>query len=94
MFKKPTTAVALDQAIENAFNELKNHDCDSEEYAGIVSQLKKLHEMKSDNHKTRPVSYDTLAMIAANLTGIVLVLKFEQTQIVTGRAITLVRKLF
>jgi len=94
MFKKPMTATELDQAIVNAFAELKNHDCDSDEYAAIVSQLKKLYEMKSENHKTRPISYDTLAMIAANLTGIILVLKFEQTQIVTGRALTLVKKLF
>lgn len=92
MFEKPLTAAGLDQAILNVLEEMKGVKPDSEEYAKMVNQLSKLHAMKVADTPKR-VSKDTWANIVANILGIALILNYERTQIVTGRALNFVQKL-
>lgn len=61
------------------------------EYGDMVDQLAKLYKLKEFDTKKR-VSPDTLAIIAGNLTGIVLVLGYERAGVITSRAFNLIGK--
>lgn len=88
---KPVTTTSLDEAIEEALRELKGHDAHTESYAQVVDQITKLHAIK-DNNKPDRVSKDTLALVLGNITGIVMIVGYERTHIVTSKAMLLFGK--
>jgi hypothetical protein len=86
--KKPTQ---LEEAIDKAMQSLDSHSASSEEYAQILDQVAKLHKIKLDEQPDR-VSMDTLAVISANLLGIMLIIRHEHVNVITSRAMNLVIK--
>jgi FixJ family two-component response regulator len=90
MPKRPTEKSGLEQAIDKALNEMKTFSAEEDEYAKIVEQLDKLYALK-ELEKPERVSKDTLATIAANLIGIVLIVGYERTNIVTSKALNFLK---
>lgn len=88
--RKPAENTLADEAIENAYNELKGYDADSEEYAQIIEQIVKMHEMQVKQTPDR-ISKDTLLMVLGNLAGIVVIVGHERAHIVTSKAMSLIR---
>lgn len=88
---RPVRKTALDEVIDNAIRELNGHDADSDGYAKIVAQLTELYAIKSQE-KTDRLSKDTLALVAGNLLGIILIVKHEELHVVTSKAMNLVGK--
>jgi hypothetical protein len=86
--KKPTQ---LEEAIDKAMQSLDSYGASSEEYAQILDQVAKLHKIKLDEQPDR-VSMDTLAVISANLLGIMLIIRHEHVNVITSRAMNLVIK--
>ena len=82
----------LEEAIESAFVELSEHGAVTEEYAQIVNQLEKLHDMKKQETANRVVSPDTLIAAAGNLLGIVVILGYERTHVIATKALGFVLK--
>jgi hypothetical protein len=62
------------------------YDAGSEEYREALDALVKLHKLKEDE-KPKPVSKDTLVIVAANLIGIIMIIKHEHVNVVTSKAI-------
>jgi len=62
------------------------------EYAAMATQYDKLCEAES-RKKERRVSLDTIAIIAANLVGIVLIMHYEQVHVLSSKAVSFVPKL-
>lgn len=94
MFKsKPTPADnALDDAIAKIMSEMSNALSDTERYSAMVKQLSKLHKLKEKSAPAR-VSPDTVLLVAGNLAGILLIVGYEHTNVVTSKAISLLLKL-
>lgn len=93
MFIKPTDEESgLKDAIDTVFSEMAAHSSDSEEYAKMVSQLETLYSLKSIDAPKR-VSPDTLAIVAGNLLGIMLIVGHERANVVTSKALSFVLKL-
>ena len=86
MFPDPE-GLKLNAAIHRAAQELETHDVDSKEYGVILERLGELYEMKRKN-KRPSVSPDTLATIAANLIGIAVIIRHEQFNNITTKALT------
>ena len=84
---------ALDAAIDDLFNELKGFSANEEGYAKAADQLVKLIKLKKETNPSWRVSPDTLALIGANLLGILLILNFERLGVVTSKALGFVGKL-
>jgi len=63
----------------------------SNEYADLMETLTKLTGIKETSSKNR-VSKDTLAVIAGNLAGIVMIIKHEQVHVITSKALGFVMK--
>lgn len=79
----------LEQAIDDAIRYLDPNSEDYQQQVNIVEKLIKLKELDAP----RRVSPDTKAMIAANIVGIILILRYEQGAVVTSKALSIVKKL-
>lgn len=88
---EPTEKSRLDQAIDAIFDEMSDLRSDEEDYATMVNQLTKLYALKEPESKKR-VSPDTLAIVAGNLLGIILIVGHERANVVTSKAIQFVMK--
>lgn len=93
MFNKPRSEEeGLQKAIDELLIEMELHSATSDEYANMADQLSKLYSLKEIDSKKR-VSPDTLAMIAANIAGIVLIVGHERAHVVTSKAVSFIWKL-
>lgn len=94
----------LDEAIDRLLEAMGRADCRSDEYATMVELLSKLYENKKvqdevllkehELDQKRRVSADTILIVTANIVGILLILGYERTGIVTTKALGFVKKLF
>lgn len=75
----------IEKEIDRCLNEMKKFSVETDEYRKAAANLKALYEANANKpHNT--ISRETIALIAANLTGIVLVLYFERTGSVLYKA--------
>ena len=81
----------LEKEIEHLFDALEWCDPTSEDYAIIADNLDRLYKAKG-NEQNRFVSPDTYAIIAGNLVGILLILGYEQINVITTKALGFVIK--
>lgn len=91
-FKREQTPSVLDSVIENLISEMAGYDPGDEVYTKAAANLKVLMEAKAAEPKQPAVSPDTLAVVAANIVGIVMILAFEKNGIITSRAFSLVTR--
>ena len=89
IFKKEKTM--LEKEIEVVLLDMKDMYVDSDEYEVALNHLSILHEINSKEKKWN-VSPDTMAVVAGNLLGIVLILKHEELNIITSKAMSFVIK--
>jgi hypothetical protein len=86
----------LEGAIAKAFAHLDAVQPETNEYAATVDQLTKLYKLREVDHKidsSTRVSKDTLAIVGANLAGIVLILGHERVNVIASKALGFVMKL-
>jgi len=91
-----TSKSDLDVAIARVFEHLAKVQPESKEYADTVDQLNKLYKLREVDHKinsSKSVSKDTLAIVGANLAGIVLILGHERINVIASKALGFVMKL-
>jgi hypothetical protein len=91
-FRKDSEPSQLKALIDVHTRELINNNYDSDEYARRVDQLSKLCKMQETISPTRRVSADTLAIIGANLLGILVIVGYEHMHTITSKAIGFVVK--
>lgn len=92
MFTKSTSDQELDKAVARVLVSMKEDTPGSDGYVAKVDQLVKLHGLKVNITKNH-ISRDTLATIAANLVGIVVILHYERVDVVASKALSFVQKL-
>jgi hypothetical protein len=93
MFKrKSQTDPELDNAIASIYEEMKVLTSDDDAYADMVKQLAALTKLREET-RPRGVSADTLAIIAGNLVTTVLILRHEQVNTISTKAMSFVSKL-
>lgn len=74
----------LDQQIDVVLQEMKSKGVHSDEYPTLMSYLERLYEIKAEE-RPDPVSRDTMALIAGNLMGILLIVAYEQKHVMTSK---------
>lgn len=92
IFKKEKTM--LEKEIEAVLLDMKDMYVGSEEYEVALNHLSTLHEINSKEKKEKKwnVSPDTMAVVAGNLLGIILILKHEELNVITSKAMNFVIK--
>jgi hypothetical protein len=91
-FRKETKPDQLQELIDKHTAELLNNYHDDEEYAHRVDQLSKLCKLQETQSPKFRVSPDTLALIGANLLGIVIVVAYEHAHVITSKAFSSIIK--
>lgn len=85
---KSTERLLLESEIARAIRVLKTYTVGTEEYAKALDHVVTLHKMLVED-KPNQVSKDTMAVVGANLLGIVLVIKHEFVNVISSRAMSL-----
>lgn len=91
MFSKMREPSSIELEMERAVRELKNHPIGSEEYMKTLEVIIKLHKMKEEE-KPSGLSRDTLAIVGANLLGIIMIIRHEHINVITSRAMNMVMR--
>lgn len=81
----------LNKEIDRVLTLMSNADPTSTEYADLTDSLSKLYTLKESSSKNR-LSKDTMAVVAGNLLGIVMIVGHERAHVVTSKAIAFVMK--
>lgn len=79
----------LEKVIDSILGSMSKLEPDSDEYGKMASNLEKLLKAKS-YEKSKVISPDTMLVVIANLIGIVLILKHENVDIITSKALSFV----
>lgn len=90
MFAKSEAMQLLEEEINRNLRELKFHEATSDEYQKRMDRLVALYRMKEEE-KSRFGSKDTLAVVVGNLMGIFMIVKHEHVNVLTSRAMQLIR---
>lgn len=85
MFIKTQTETKLDAEIRSALEELETHDKTSEEYGTLVERIAKLHKLKTEE-RSKPLSPDTVLIVAANIFGILWLTRFERENVIPSKS--------
>jgi hypothetical protein len=91
--KKTIEPTPLDEAIDAIFAEMTKVTSGTKEYAAMADQLVKLMKLRNEIQNSKRLSPDTIATIAANLLGIVMIIGHERASIITTKAFGLLAKL-
>lgn len=92
MFKKAKPAVSLlDIEIERTLKFLRGEQLSTDEYNDALENLIKLENVR-DKQKSSQISKDTIAIVGANLVGILLVIRHEHVNVITSKAMNMVQK--
>lgn len=88
--KEPENA-ALDKVIDALLQDMSITSTDTKEYATLLGHLVTLQKLKETN-SPKPISRDTILVVAGNLAGIVLILAYENSRVITSKALGFVLK--
>lgn len=89
-FFRPKGLKVIDEEIERLANHLASMLPGDKEYAKIAENLKVLCEAR-EKKNDRVISSEMLLTVAANIVGILIVLNFEKTGIITSKAFGFLR---
>jgi hypothetical protein len=81
----------LEMVINDALSSFGEVTIGTPEYTKKVDELTKLYKLKEMNSHGK-VSADTLAIVAGNLLGIVMILSYERAHVITTKALGFVMK--
>jgi hypothetical protein len=81
----------LNKEIDRVLTRMSTIDPTTTEYADLTASLSKLYEFKESTSKNK-LSKDTMAIVAGNLLGIIMIVGHEKAHVVTSKAIGFVLK--
>jgi hypothetical protein len=88
MFQKPTVEkTGLETTIATLISKMADHEGDSEEYTKMVDNLDTLYKLKAEDKPDR-VDRNTIAIVAGNLLGIIIIVGFEKSHVMTSKALS------
>lgn len=81
---KSETATPVDELIDHVLLEMDKEGPQSPEYPALLSNLERLYALR-DKKTPEPISRDSIALIAGNLMGILLIVAYEQKHVMTSK---------
>lgn len=76
----------LEEEFARVLTVLPLNPADSEDYAKLMKSAERIHAMM-DIKKTSPVSRDTLLTVSANILGLLLIIRHEDVNVITSKAL-------
>lgn len=84
IFRKSSPLTEVKQQV---YADMLASDTDSEEYKNLFSHLEKLAVIEAAEGRNH-VSPDTMAIVGANILGILIIVGYEQAHVATSRALS------
>lgn len=84
LFFKDEEKKPVDEQIDAVLIEMGVKGVNADEYSKLMGYLERLNKLKQTN-KLPHVSRDTIALIAGNLLGILLIVAYEQKHVMTSK---------
>lgn len=81
----------LEEEIVSILRKMSYIEPDAQEYEKLTARLETLRGIQ-DVKSERKLKPDTVALVAANILGIVIILGFEQANVITSKALGFVTK--
>jgi hypothetical protein len=81
----------LESELERALTRLRTELPNSEDYPKMLTIVERLHELM-DEEKPSSVSKDVMLTVAANLLGILLIIKHESVNVISSKALSFVMR--
>lgn len=78
------TETPIDKQIACVLKEMSTIGVTSEDYPKMMEYLERLHALRQKESRD-PISRDTIALIAGNLMGILLIVAYEQKHVITSK---------
>lgn len=78
------TSTLVDEQLDAVLTEMQTVGVNSEDYPTMLGYLERLNKIKNEERQ-KPVSRDTIALVAGNLMGILLIVAYEQKHLVTSK---------
>jgi hypothetical protein len=92
--KRPIEPTALEKAIDRLHDDMQTVDPNTEKYSAMADNLIKLYKLREHDTVTRwRPSPDVVLTVAANLIGIVIIIKHEEVNVISSKALGFVKKL-
>lgn len=83
-FFKSEVPTMVDGLIDELLDEMHKAGVYSDDYPKMMTALERLYGIKAKQRRN-PVSPDTLALVAGNLLGILVIVAYEQKHVVTSK---------
>lgn len=90
--RKPKTDSLLNEEIARTIIVMRDVDIHTAEYDILMDKVDKLTKLKTDNSRDLPSS-NTLINAGVNLAGILLIIRHENVNVITSKALGFVSKL-
>lgn len=91
--KHNTKDKALDTEIQEVLSEMRDINKAHPDYETHLDKLERLYKLKLNiQHEKKTVSPDALVAAGASIAGIVMILGFEQANVLTSKAMSFVFK--
>jgi len=84
-FKKKKLS-EVDDEIKRVVSDMATCDMDSDEYATRMKHLERLNGLRNAEERTNRISLDTVVIVVGNIVGILIIVSYEQTHVVTSKA--------
>jgi hypothetical protein len=88
----PKKNTYVDNEISRIVLAMQDMEVDSDKYGATLERLSKLQKIRQEEKPDR-VSSDTIAAVAANLIGIAIIIKHENVNVITSKALGFIPKL-
>jgi len=80
-----------DEPIAKVLDEMNTYGPGSEEFESNLSYLERLTSMKEKGKRIMRVSPDTIAIVAGNLIGILIIVAYEQSHPMTSKGLSFIK---
>jgi hypothetical protein len=92
MFTRNKEKSLLETAHDQAIVKLGQMQPGTKEYEAQLKTVESLHTLLTKDKISRRVSPDTLALVAANIFGILWITRYERENVVTSKALGFIQK--
>lgn len=85
--EQPKYRRMLEDELEHILAMLSVNRTDSQEYAKLLARAERIYEMMNVKKKSPFVSRETLVTVGANLLGILMIIRHEDVNVITSKAL-------
>lgn len=82
----------LEKPIDRVLESMAEYGPEAPEYQSLLSSLERLYTIKDGKKSERGVSNEALIAVAGNLLGILIIVAYEQKNVMSSRGLDFVKK--